>query len=95
MYKLLINLLLLLKTKPLDTEIFILLKKQAMEVFIFLLATRRFATENGLQSDVERINTELAESVRILSLVNKQLRELQVSQTNYRIGFFDSVRNVA
>jgi len=66
-----------------------------MEAFIFLLATRRFATENGLQSDVERINMELAESARILSLVNKQLHELQASPANYRVGFFESVRNVA
>ena len=78
-----------------DTEIFILLKEQAMEVFIFLLDTRRFATENGLQLDVDRINGELAESVHILSLVDKQLSELEASPTNYRVGFFESVRNVA
>jgi hypothetical protein len=77
--------------KTLDKEIFILLREQAIEVFKLLLIAREFASEKGLQNDVERINTSIVESKRILTLANNQLSDLKNVGTTKRIGFFDTV----
>ncbi len=76
-----------------DFEIFILLRSQAIEVFISLLAEREFAVEKGLQKDIERINLSIAENKNMLSLVNEQLTELQVPEPDKRLGFFDTINS--
>jgi len=75
----------------LDKELFILLRLQAIEVFISLLAEREFAIEKGLQKDIERINASIAENKNILSLVNEQLTELQMPEPGKRLGFFETI----
>jgi hypothetical protein len=77
----------------LDKELFILLRSQAIEVFISLLAEREFAIEKGMQKDIERINASISENKNILSLVNEQLTELQVSEPGKRLGFFDTINS--
>jgi hypothetical protein len=77
----------------LDKELFILLRSQAIEVFISLLAEREFAVEKGLQKDIERINVSIAENKNMLSLVNEQLTELQMPEPDKRLGFFDTINN--
>ena len=72
---------------------FILLRSQAIEVFISLLAEREFAIEKGMQKDIERINASISENKNILSLVNEQLTELQVSEPGKRLGFFDTINS--
>ena len=74
-----------------DTEIFILLRSQAIEAFALLLAIRKFATARGLQTDIDRLNICIAESEQMLSLANTQLSELEQTDSTYRIGFFDTV----
>ena len=74
-----------------DKEIFILLREQAIEVFKLLLIAREFASEKGLQNDVERINASIVENKRILTLANNQLSDLKNVGTTKRIGFFDTV----
>ena len=76
-----------------DKELFILLRSQAIEVFISLLAEREFAIEKGMQKDIERINASISENKNILSLVNEQLTELQVSEPGKRLGFFDTINS--
>jgi hypothetical protein len=44
----------------LDIKTFTLLKEQAMEAFALSLIVRDYASEKGLQSDVERINASIA-----------------------------------
>lgn len=82
-------------TKTLDRDIFILLEEQAVETYNFLLSIRRFAAINDLQKDVERIDILLAGSIEVLSLVQMQLSELRATAGYKRIGFFDTVKNVA
>jgi hypothetical protein len=77
----------------LDKELFILLRSQAIEVFISLLAEREFAIEKGLQKDIERINASIAENKIILSLANEQLTELQMPEPGKRLGIFDSINS--
>jgi hypothetical protein len=77
----------------LDKELFILLRSQAIEVFISLLAEREFAIEKGMQKDIERINASISENKNILSLVNEQLTELQMSEPGKRLGFFDTINS--
>ena len=77
----------------LDKELFILLRSQAIEVFISLLAEREFAVEKGLQKDIERINLSIAENKNMLSLVNEQLTELQMPESDKRLGFFDTINS--
>jgi hypothetical protein len=77
----------------LDKELFILLRSQAIEVFISLLDERAFAIEKGLQKDIERINASITENKNILSLVNEQLTELQMSEPGKRLGFFDTINS--
>ena len=76
-----------------DKELFILLRSQAIEVFISLLAEREFAIEKGMQKDIERINASISENKNILSLVNEQLTELQMSEPGKRLGFFDTINS--
>jgi hypothetical protein len=75
----------------LDKELFILLRSQAIEVFISLLAEREFAIEKGLQRDIERINASITENKNMLSLANEQLTELQMPEPGKRLGFFDTI----
>jgi hypothetical protein len=77
----------------LDKELFILLRSQAIEVFISLLAEREFAIEKGLPKDIERINASLVENKDMLSLANEQLTELQMSEPDKRLGFFDTINS--
>lgn len=76
-----------------DKELFILLRSQAIEVFISLLAEREFAIEKGLQKDIERINASIAENKIMLSLANEQLTELQMPEPGKRLGFFDTINS--
>jgi hypothetical protein len=75
----------------LDTEIFTLLKQQAIEVFIFLLVTRDFASGKGLQNEVEKINEAIAENISILALTNHQLSDLTDDTADDRLGIFDTI----
>ena len=76
-----------------DKELFILIRSQAIEVFISLLAEREYAIEKGLQKDIERINASIAESKDMLSLANEQLTELQMFNPDNRLGFFDTINS--
>ena len=76
-----------------DKELFILIRSQAIEVFISLLAEREIAVEKGLQMDIERINASIAESKDMLSLANEQLTELQMPNPDNRLGFFDTINS--
>ncbi len=74
-----------------DIEIFTLLKEQVIEVFTFLLVTREFALEKGLQEDVKKIDSAIADNNYILLLTNKQLSDLNHSETDHRVGLFDVI----
>ena len=77
-----------------DIAIFTLLRSQAIEVFGLLLAMREFATAKGLQTDIDRLNSCIAESEQMLSLADIQLSELEQTDTTYRMGFFDTVNTL-
>lgn len=74
-----------------DKEIFILLRAQAIEAFKLLLVAREFASEKGLQNDLDRIDASIVENKRILSLANHQLSDLKETGTTKRMGFFETV----
>jgi len=78
----------------LDTQIFTLLKSQAIEVFSILLVMREFATGKGLQHDVERLNLCIAENKHILSLTNRQLSELAKTKNVHQLGLFDTINKI-
>jgi hypothetical protein len=75
----------------LDKEIFMLLREQAIEAFTCSLAVREFASEKGLENDVERINASIVECKRVLSLANNQISDLREFEMADRVGFFDTV----
>ena len=75
----------------LDREIFMLLREQAIEAFTCSLVVREFASEKGLQHDVERINASIVECKRVLSLANHQISDLREFEMAGRVGFFDTV----
>jgi hypothetical protein len=75
----------------LDIEIFTLLKEQVIEVFTFLLVTREFALEKGLQEDVKKIDSAIADNNYVLLLTNKQLSDLNYAEMDHRIGLFDVI----
>jgi len=75
----------------LDIEIFTLLKEQVIEVFSFLLVTREFALEKGLQEDVKKIDSAIADNNYILLLTNNQLFDLNYVEPDHRIGLFDVI----
>jgi len=75
----------------LDTDIFKLLKSQAIEVFGFLLAARDFASAKGLHKEAECLKDYIEENKQIISLVNKQLSELEQTKGIFRIGLFDTI----
>ena len=74
-----------------DIEIFTLLRVQAIDVYTFLLVMRDFASGKGLQSDVDKINAEIAENKYIRSLANQQLSELQTAGDPNRLGLFEKI----
>jgi hypothetical protein len=75
----------------LDIEIFTLLRGQVVEVFAFLLIMRKFASGKGLQKDVEKIDSDIAENHDMLLLANNQLSDLNKTEMNRRMGFFDTI----
>jgi len=76
----------------LDTEIFKLLKGQALEVFALLITMREFASVKGLRDAVEKIDSAIVESEGILLLANKQLSDLSKPELNScRMGLFDAI----
>jgi len=75
----------------LDTDIFKLLKSQAVEVFGSLLITRDFASAKGLQNDAERLEDYIVENEQIISIANKQLSELEQTKGVFRLGLFDTI----
>lgn len=80
-----------LVVEALDKEIFILLREQAIEAFTCSLIVREFASEKGLQNDVERINASIVETKHVLSLANHQISDLKEFEMADRVGFFDTV----
>jgi len=78
----------------LDTEIFKLLKSQAVEVFGFLLITRDFASSKGLQDDAEHLKDSIEENRQMISIANKQLSELEQTKGVFRLGLFDTINSL-
>ena len=74
-----------------DIDIFKLLKSQAIEVFGFLLAARDFASAKGLHNEAERLKDYIEENKQIISIVNKQLSELEQTKGVFRLGLFDTI----
>ena len=75
----------------LDIEIFTLLREQVVEVFAFLLIMRKFASGKGLQKDVEKIDSDIAQNHHMLLLANNQLSDLNKTEMNRRMDFFDTI----
>ena len=74
-----------------DTEIFKLLKSQAVEVFGFLLTARDFASARGLHNDAEHLKDYIEENRQMISIANKQLSELEQTNGVFRLGLFDTI----
>ena len=77
-----------------DTDIFKLLKSQAVEVFSSLLDTRDFASAKGLGSDADRLKEYIDENDYIISIANKQLVELEQTKDVFRLGLFDTINSL-
>jgi hypothetical protein len=78
----------------LDTDIFKLLKSQAVEAFGFLLITRDFASAKGLHNDVERLKDYIEENRQMISIANNQLSELEQTKAVFRLGLFDTINSL-
>ncbi|MBS1520767.1 MAG: hypothetical protein JST50_07230 [Bacteroidetes bacterium] len=77
-----------------DTDIFKLLKSQAVEAFGFLLTARDFASSKGLNNDAERLKDYIEENRQIISIANKQLSELEQTKGVFRLGLFDTINSL-
>ena len=77
-----------------DTEIFKLLKSQAVEVFSSLLDTRDFVSAKGLDNDADRLKEYIDENDYIISIANKQLVELEQTKDVFRLGLFDTINSL-
>jgi len=78
----------------LDTDIFKLLKSQAVEVFSSLLDTRDFVSAKGLDNDADRLKEYIDENDYIISIANKQLIELEQTKHVFRLGLFDTINSL-
>ena len=77
-----------------DTDIFKLLKSQAVEVFSSLLDTRDFVSAKGLDNDADRLKEYIDENDYIISIANKQLFELEQTKDVFRLGLFDTINSL-
>jgi len=78
----------------LDTDIFELLKSQAVEVFSSLLDTRDFVSAKGLDNYADRLKEYIDENDYIISIANKQLVELEQTKDVFRLGLFDTINSL-
>ena len=77
-----------------DTDIFELLKSQAVEVFSSLLDTRDFVSAKGLDNYADRLKEYIDENDYIISIANKQLVELEQTKDVFRLGLFDTINSL-
>lgn len=74
-----------------DIDIFKLLKSQAIEVFGLLRVIHDFASARGLHQEAEHLKDYMEENKQVMSIINKQLAELEQTKGIFQPGLFDTI----
>lgn len=76
--------------KTSDLDIFTTLREEVVKVCTILQVMRDFASEKGLNDEIGKINSNIAENNAILHLLNELISDLIKNEITVRMGLFDT-----